>query len=154
MGLEVQDHGSCPLPCLFSHKGSLIHLSFSLSFSSFFSLLATFPSSFHIPPLFPCFIPALFHGRLEATAALSPPPDPRVSRPAPTSAHKAAKGRASLRCCWYFLGAVSPHGSLGVPSSPTLLGPARNQAALVGWSPLPLLAGAWSSPGNKERALE
>lgn len=61
MGLEVQDHGSCPLPCLFSHKGSLIHLSFSLSFSSFFSLLATFPSSFHIPLCFlalfqPCFM--------------------------------------------------------------------------------------------------
>ena len=83
-GLSVPDHGFRPLlPS--SHEEALSVILAFLSFSPFFSLLASFPSClipFFLPS--PHFLPSLQHcyGRFEATFTFSPPPDCWALRPA------------------------------------------------------------------------
>lgn len=79
-GLSVPDPGFCPLlPSSFYEETLSVILAFLFLPSCLFLPYSLLPS---IPPSFSPFTPALFHGRLKATFAFSPPPDRWAFRPA------------------------------------------------------------------------
>ena len=136
-GLSVPDHGFCPLlPSSFYEETLSVILAFLFLPSCLSLPYSLLPS---ISPSFSSFTPALFHGRLEATFAFSPPPDRWEFRPARGLLTASRSTAPALGAVGLPLGCVSGQGDLAVtPSSPTLIThPAGPALEARHWPPTP-----------------